>query len=860
GGHYSYTLGNYLMDYGREGEDRFTAKVQGVDGGYFRNGYAMHGSWSLSDGQYQSDTLRGVDGKQGGYYLRGRDGRQFITVLAGTERVWRNAVALKRGVDYNIDYSEGRLDFLPPMVVSSENLFSAEFQYTEQDYQRTLAAGEARDSSGAFTWSLRAISESEDKDNPLGMVLDSTRLRIFTGLGDAPYYDSLTRIVPMPHRQSAAVGDAAYKAHGYDGRAALLFSQLDRNLYSDRDDGDNLGYSTRYLGTQTLGRPVNAGGLGVTALTLDHEYRAAHYASFKQLIEPRGFSETWNLDARVAERGFMANRIKVEERPYTFLALGGEVGRADADLAADTSRPDAGRGSESRRGGVSAHVGGGITYLEASTEAKLARSPDRRDNYRQYGRLHWEAAGLTPSFTWTRNEWLSNIPDGALGRSEKQEPLFEVASIPFWGRVSLTTALNALSQRSNFDGRLQGLQDSARDWGVSQKVAVLGLGPLSTDAFYSYRNHRQWRLLDGATYGGLPEESDFNQAEWNTQLADHRKGYAWQSSYRISQTAEFPLIPDYRELKGRGDYQFDSVLNAYNKVETGGDFVLIGLMRDTSIGSRPYQELSWTSNLLLTPSKFPFPVSGVLADVELSLDLAMDNQDTSSHPSLFPLFSDDQIGKARSGRTRYSPALHWKSPAGGKAANLYLDRSYSLAAGSYAFWERVWNERADYRRELGETWEWFLEQSFENRARAGLTGGAAGESRNDTYAYGSRVTRKLPWTLLAEARGQYLTIKGSAFSGPIDLQGVKPAVKLEKTSLYNGRAYVEYGLIYFWGQGEGGFYATGDFAKGLTHRAEANANFQVGENIFLNFDYVIRLEPGGDNLVQKMTAEARAVF
>src|SRR5690606_1894934 len=123
-----------------------------------------------------------------------------------------------------------------------------------------------------------------------------------------------------------------------------------------------------------------------------------------------------------------------------------------------------------------------------------------------------------------------------------------------------------------------------------------------------------------------------------------------------------------------------------------------------------------------------------------------------------------------------------------------------------------------------------------------------------------RLARKMPRSYILEGRGQYLNINGESFSGSADLQGVKPALKLEKTSLYNGRAHAEYGLVYFWGEGEGGFYATGDFAKGLTHRAQLNANFQVGENIHLIFDYIIRLEPEGNRLVQKMTAEARAVF
>jgi hypothetical protein len=858
GSRYSYTLGDYMLDYGVPGEDRFTAKVQGVDGTYRRGAYALHGAWSVSEGQYQSDTLRGVDGKQRGYYLRGRDGRAFITVLAGTERVWRNGVPLKRGTDYTIDYSEGRLDFLPPMVVTGENLFAAEFQYTDQEFPRTLAAGEVRDTSGTFTWSLRAIDESEDEARPLGLKPDSATLRRFRGLGDSTYLDTLGRPVAMPHRQSAAAADIGLKLEGYEGHAAFLVSDLDRNLYSRAGDDDNLGYSTRYLGVHTLGKPINRGGLGRLALTLDHESRSRDYESFKQLIEPRGFLETWNLDAGVARKGFLADRARLDAQPFTALSLGGELGRAEADSAGDPASPRAARGSLSRRGALSGRIGGDRLFAEGATEAKLARSPDRRDNYRQYGRTGLDAGGLMPSLHFTRNEWIADLGDGRTARSEKQEPGFELGTAPIAGKVTLNTGLDLLSERSDFGGRLPGLRDSVRDWGFREKAVLLGWGPWTSDLFYSYRDHRAWRTDAAGRWASQPEENGFQQVEWNSHLADRRLGYGFLSSYRVTQTAEFPLIEDYRELKGRGDYVYDSSANAYHHVETGGDFVLIGLKRDTTVGSRPYQDLAWTANLELAPGRFPFPVTGVLADIEFNLDLDFDAQDTSAGPGLLPLFTDAQIDRTRSGRARYAPAAHWKSPQGGKAANLEVERSYGKASGTFAYLERLWTQRADYRAELGADWEGFLEQSFEDRDRTGQAEGSRATNRNQVY--GARLTRKLPRAFQAEARSQYLVIEGESPSGPTDLRGVKPAARLEKTSLFNGRAFLEYGLIYFWGEGRGGFYELGDFSKGLTHRAEANANFQVGDNIYLNFDYVLRLEPRGERVVQKMTAEARAVF
>lgn len=864
GRHYSYTLGNYLLDFGVAGEDRFTAKVEGVSGYYSRGPYALRGSWSVSDGQYQSDTLRGVDGKQRGYYLRGKDGRQFITVLAGTERVWRNGVSLKRGVDYTIDYSEGRLDFLPGVPVTGENLFSAEFQYTDQDFQRSLAAGEVRDSAGPFTWSVRAISETENKDHPLTLALDSTLLRRFEAAGDSVLLDSLGRPLRMPQSQSGAAADIGLVLPGYTGRGSLLLSQLDRNLYSQKGDDDNLGYSTRYQGRHTLGKTWDKGGWGQSDLVLEHEYRASHFESFKQLIEPRGFLETWNLDARVAQRGFLSDRVTLEERPFTRLLLAGELGRADADAAADSASPRASEGSQSRRGGLSAHLGGDKTFIEASTEAKLARSPDRLDNYREHGRLSWEAGGFTPTFALTRNEWLSDLSGQGSGRglarSIKEEPEFSVATVPFFGSVSFTSGLTLLSQRSNFDAALPVLQDSVRDLGLSEKVEAFGIGPWSSDLFYSFHNHRQWRLDAASGYAPTPEENNYNQVEWNNHVSDRRKGYGLTSSYRVSQTAELPLIEDFRLVPGRGSYSYDSLLKAYHQVETGGDYVLIGLKRDTTLGTRPYQDLSWTANLELVPAKFPFGVTGFLADIEFTLDLAMDHQDTTGELGLLPLFADAQLDRARSGHSRYSPALHWKAPDTRKTANLYLDRSYSLAAGINAFREKLWNQRSDFRQEVGEQWEYTLDQAFENRLREGFSVGTTSTSENDNYTYGARLLRKLPKSFSLEGRGQYLTISGNSSTGPTELQGVKPALKLEKASLYNGRAFVEYGIVYFWGIGDGGFYTTGEFVRGLTHRMEANANFQVGQNMYLNFDYVLRLEPGGNKVTQKLTAEARAVF
>ena len=876
GRNYAYVLGKYLLEHGDAGEDAYRAKVEGVEASYLRGENRLQAAWSRAEGQYASDTLRGVDGKQRGYYLRGRDGRQFITVLAGTERIWRNGAVLRRGVDYVIDYSEGRVDFLNTLVVTSENLFSAEFQYTDQDYARTLTAGTVEDTAGAFTWSLRAISEGENPDQPLSASFDQAQRARFAGLGDTLLVDSLGRPVAMPSRQSAAVAKLGFEGGGNASRATLLLSEYDRNLFSSRDDGDNAGYSTIYRGRQLLGRPIDQGGFGGADIRFDHEYRSDRYRSFKQLIEPRAFLETWNLDASVAGSGFLAHRLRIEEQPLTGWILGAEAGRAETVGDPAPARPaaslepgspvDAGipaapdADALSRRGVLSTRIGGETSFLEASTEAKLARDPGRRDNYRQAARAQLEASGLIPSAAYVRNEWLTLRPDGRLAQSIKQEPEMSLGSRPLLGHLVFATGASFLSWRGNFDGRLSAVRDSVRDWGFSQRLEVLALGPWTADAFYSFRDHREWRLDPLGRWAPDAARSEFHQVEWDNHLSDHRRGYGLVTTYRVSQTAELPLVEDFEEVPaGRGDYVKDS-LGGYHEVETGGNFVLIGLQRDTTLGSRPYQDLSFTANLELVPGRFPFAVKGVLADLELLLDMAFDHQDTSGSASLLPRFTDAAIEEARSGRSRYSPSLRWKGPEGRKSANLRLDRSYALAAGIYASRDRRLLESADWRQSLWDDWEYSLEQAYESQDHQGLTASAAGGSESETWSYGTRLLRRLPYSFSLEGRAAYETVTGSSLTGGIDLQGLRPALKLEKTSLFNGRAFLEYGLIYYWGMGQGDYYATDGYLRGLTHRMQANSQFQVGEHMHLNFDYVVRLEPGASSPSQKLTAEARAVF
>src|SRR5690606_3731906 len=64
GRQYDYLLGDYLLQHGRNGEDRYAIQAEGARLRYHENGRAATFLFARSKGLHHSDTLRGEDGKQ----------------------------------------------------------------------------------------------------------------------------------------------------------------------------------------------------------------------------------------------------------------------------------------------------------------------------------------------------------------------------------------------------------------------------------------------------------------------------------------------------------------------------------------------------------------------------------------------------------------------------------------------------------------------------------------------------------------------------------------------------------------------------------------------------------------------------
>ena len=109
---------------------------------------------AISRGQFRSQVIPLIDGVQGPYRLTGSDGERLVLVVPGSERVYWDGLLLERGDqnDYVIDYATGEVRFTSRRLVTDERRALVEFEYSTNQFTRTLVAtqAEAHFLNGAF--------------------------------------------------------------------------------------------------------------------------------------------------------------------------------------------------------------------------------------------------------------------------------------------------------------------------------------------------------------------------------------------------------------------------------------------------------------------------------------------------------------------------------------------------------------------------------------------------------------------------------------------------------------------------------------------------------------------------------------
>ncbi len=143
-------LGDFDVRYQQTEFGRFTRKLQGVH--LFTDIPSKVGidpllsvdvAGATARGIFRTQDIEPIDGIQGPYRLEGENGEQFIIIVAGSEVVYLDGVAMVRGEsnDYVVDYATGEITFTPNRIITSDRRINVEFQYTTNQFSRALTGG-----------------------------------------------------------------------------------------------------------------------------------------------------------------------------------------------------------------------------------------------------------------------------------------------------------------------------------------------------------------------------------------------------------------------------------------------------------------------------------------------------------------------------------------------------------------------------------------------------------------------------------------------------------------------------------------------------------------------------------------------
>ncbi|HBE72561.1 MAG TPA: hypothetical protein DDW31_00380 [candidate division Zixibacteria bacterium] len=309
--HWEVTMGDYdllLRRFRFAGAER---QVKGVEASGRLGGFRAVAATAVSKGKQAAVRFSGRDGLQGPYLLSAGSGTEPAPVLANSERVWLDGRLLRRGAaeDYTVDYQQARLTFTPRRLITDDSRIMVEFQYSQEEFRRSLAGAEAEvQLARGISLGVGYLAEGDDPERPLLQELDDRQRELLAsagddtsrlwidggtpsdsgdydlsgsiyvyagpgggyrvefswagaGAGDYSYQPLLghyvyvgmgngdylaRRRLPRPERQRVMALGPRLRWTGGEAEAEGAWSENDRNLLSSLDDGDNTGASWSY--------------------------------------------------------------------------------------------------------------------------------------------------------------------------------------------------------------------------------------------------------------------------------------------------------------------------------------------------------------------------------------------------------------------------------------------------------------------------------------------------------------------------------------------------------------------------------------------------------------------------------------
>ncbi|MCS7152377.1 MAG: hypothetical protein NZ989_00330 [Bacteroidia bacterium] len=194
-------LGDLELRESRSAFANFYRNVLGIEARATWRKNEMRLALAEAKGQFHTNSFMGQEGRQGPYPLTGKNGERFITILAGSEKVYVNGVLMQRGQDrdYVIEYTVGEITFTPRVPITAATRIVVDFEYADRSYSRSFIWLTESWQGERFKINTSYFRQADNFRRPLDFALSAeeeaalanlprgTRQGLLSGIDTLPY-------------------------------------------------------------------------------------------------------------------------------------------------------------------------------------------------------------------------------------------------------------------------------------------------------------------------------------------------------------------------------------------------------------------------------------------------------------------------------------------------------------------------------------------------------------------------------------------------------------------------------------------------------------------------------------------------
>lgn len=222
------TFGDYELNIRNTEFAQITRKLQGLKGEVLFGSTKGQVAIAASRGKYNSNLIQGQDGNQGPYRLSGINNERTIIVIAGSEKVFVDGVAMKRGEnnDYVIDYSNAEVTFSAKRLITSASRITIEFEYTDQKFKRNFLGAdfETRFIDDKLKIGVSYFQEGDDENSAIDFSYSDEQREILKQAGNDRNKAVISGV-------SIAPLDSLGKTQGYFAKVDTTINQRSFTYY-----------------------------------------------------------------------------------------------------------------------------------------------------------------------------------------------------------------------------------------------------------------------------------------------------------------------------------------------------------------------------------------------------------------------------------------------------------------------------------------------------------------------------------------------------------------------------------------------------------------------------------------------------